>query len=140
MARRLAAAPVPLHHHSPSIVGRPVKPGFVEMMNPGLVAKPPSGKLWAHEIKWDGYRAQAHIKGKRVQMFTRQRNDWTQKFRTISEALPKLRVESAILDGEVVTLGRNGLSDFHGLRHQLGTCSRTSSIRCLIFFGWTDIH
>jgi len=25
--------------------------------------------------KWDGYRAQAHLKGKRAQMFTRQRND-----------------------------------------------------------------
>ena len=106
---------------SASIVGRPVKPGFVEMVNPSLVTKPPSGPKWAHEIKWDGYRAQAHLKGKRVQMFTRQGNDWTGKFGPISEALPKLRVDNAILDGEVVTLGKNGLSDFHGLRHQLGT-------------------
>ncbi len=30
-------------------------------------------------------------------------------------------MDSAILDGEVVTLGKDGLSDFHGLRHQLGT-------------------
>ena len=86
-----------------------------------LVTKPPSGPKWAHEIKWDGYRAQAHLKGKRVQMFTRPGNDWTGKFGPISEALPKLRVDSAILDGEVVTLGKNGVSDFHGLRHQLGT-------------------
>ena len=54
-------------------------------------------------------------------MFTRRGIDWTGKFGPISEALPKLRVDSAILDGEVVTLGKNGVSDFHGLRSQLGT-------------------
>jgi bifunctional non-homologous end joining protein LigD len=38
-----------------------------------------------------------------------------------SESLPKLRVDSAILDGEVVALGKDGVSDFHVLRHQLGS-------------------
>ena len=118
MARRWSAD---LQRRPPSIVGRPVKPGFVEMVNPDLVTKPPSGPKWAHEIKWDGYRAQAHLKGKNAKMFTRQANDWTGKFGPISEALPKLLVDNAILDGEVVTLGKNGLSDFHGLRHQLDT-------------------
>lgn len=91
------------------------------MVQPALVTKAPSGAKWAHEIKWDGHRAQAHLKGNRAQIFTRQRNDWTSKFGPISEALPKLRVDNAIFDGEVVTLGKNGVSDFHGLRHQLGT-------------------
>ena len=121
MARKAAAAPVPLQHRSPWNVGRLAKPSFAEFVNPDLVSKPPSGPKWAHEIKWDGYRAQAHIRGKRGQMFTRRGIDWTGKFGPIAEALPKLRVDSAILDGEVVTLGKNGVSDFHGLRHQLGT-------------------
>jgi hypothetical protein len=107
MARKAATAAVPLVNRPASIVGRPVKPGFVEMVNPELVTKPPSGPKWAHEIKWDGYRAQAHLKGKRVQMFTRQGNDWTGKFGPVSEALPKLRVDNAILDGEVVAIGKN---------------------------------
>ncbi len=86
MARKTASA-VLLMSRPASIVSRPVKPGFVAMVNPTLVAKPPSGSKWAHEIKWDGYRAQAHLKGKRAQMFTRQGNDWTGKFGPISEAL-----------------------------------------------------
>ena len=73
---------------------RPVKPGFVEIVNPDLVAKPPSGPKWAHGFKWGGYRAQAHLKGKHVKMFKRQANDWTGKLGPISEALPKLRSDN----------------------------------------------
>ena len=69
MARKSSVAAVPLQHRPSSIVGRPVKPGFVEMLNPSLVTKPPSGPKWAHEIEWDGYRAQAHFKGKNAKMF-----------------------------------------------------------------------
>ena len=54
MARKAATAPVPLQHRLPSIVDRSVKPGFVEMVIPGLVTKPPTGPKWAHEIKWGG--------------------------------------------------------------------------------------
>jgi bifunctional non-homologous end joining protein LigD len=78
-------------------------------------------KLWRTKSNGTAIARKRHLKGKHAKVFTRQGNDWTQKFGPISEALPKLRVESAILDGEVVTLGKNGLSDFHGLRHQLGT-------------------
>jgi ATP-dependent DNA ligase len=30
--------------------------GFVEPCQPSKVARPPSGPLWVHEIKHDGYR------------------------------------------------------------------------------------
>jgi hypothetical protein len=49
MARKSSVAAVPLQHRSASVVGRPVKPGFVDMINPSLVTKPPSGAKWAHE-------------------------------------------------------------------------------------------
>ena len=94
MAHKSSVAAVPSQHRSASIVGRPVKPGFVEIVNPDLVAKPPSGPKWAHGIKWGGYRAQAHLKGKHVKMFTRQANDWAGKLGPISEALPKLRSDN----------------------------------------------
>jgi bifunctional non-homologous end joining protein LigD len=31
-------------------------PGFIEPCLPSRVARPPSGPLWVHEIKRDGYR------------------------------------------------------------------------------------
>jgi ATP-dependent DNA ligase len=30
--------------------------GFIEPCQPSKVARPPSGPLWVHEIKHDGYR------------------------------------------------------------------------------------
>ena len=43
------------------------------------------------------------------------------KLGPISECVSKLRVVNAILEREVVTLGKTGLRDIQGHRHQLGT-------------------
>jgi ATP-dependent DNA ligase len=37
-------------------------PGFVEPCHPTLLEEAPSGERWVHEIKFDGYRTQAHPK------------------------------------------------------------------------------
>lgn len=100
-------------------MGRRRKPGFIESCNPSEVDKPPTGKIWGHEIKWDGYRGQAHLDNGAVQIFTRAGNDWSVTFHPISETISRLRATSAILDGEVVAL-KGGVSDFHELRRQLG--------------------
>lgn len=42
-------------------------------------ARPPSGGEWTYEIKLDGYRILARIKGGSVRLFTRNGNDWTDK-------------------------------------------------------------
>jgi ATP-dependent DNA ligase len=44
----------------------------------------PSGPRWIHEIKFDGYRVQAHIKDGKVKVFTRRGNDWSSRFRKIA--------------------------------------------------------
>jgi bifunctional non-homologous end joining protein LigD len=31
-------------------------PAWIEPCVPTLVAKPPKGDRWRHEVKWDGYR------------------------------------------------------------------------------------
>jgi bifunctional non-homologous end joining protein LigD len=91
-------------------------PDFIETSDPSH-GPPPKGDSWAHEVKWDGYRGQAHLRNKKV--FTRQGNDWTQRFSPIAEAVARLKASEAILDGEVVAL-KGGLSDFHELRRELG--------------------
>jgi bifunctional non-homologous end joining protein LigD len=102
-----------------NVVGRRRKPGFIETCDPTLMPKPPTGAGWAHEIKWDGYRAQAHLNAGDVEIFTRAGNDWTVTFHPISGAIAGLKASSAIIDGEIVAM-KDGLADFHELRHQLG--------------------
>jgi hypothetical protein len=56
------------------IVRRPS--GFIEPCQPSRVARPPSGPLWVHEIKHDGYRLMVRRDGARVRCFTRNGHDW----------------------------------------------------------------
>jgi hypothetical protein len=50
------------------IVRRPS--GFIEPCQPSKVARPPSGPLWVHEIKQDGYRLMVRRDGSRVRCLT----------------------------------------------------------------------
>jgi bifunctional non-homologous end joining protein LigD len=99
------------------------KPGFLATVDPKPVRVPPSAADWVHEIKHDGYRGQAHLQDGRATMFTRAGNDWTQQFAPLPEAVAKLKARDAILDGEVVAVGADGVSDFHALRRLLGVSS-----------------
>ena len=45
--------------------------GFIDPCLPSKVARPPSGPLWVHEIKHDGYRLMVRRDGLRIRCFTR---------------------------------------------------------------------
>jgi DNA ligase D-like protein (predicted ligase) len=77
-----------------------------------LATQPPSGPLWVHEIKFDGYRMAARIASGKVQLLTRTGLDWTAKYPATAAALTKLAVQSAYLDGELCAVHPNGISDF----------------------------
>src|SRR5271168_3409002 len=77
-----------------------------------LAAKAPSGPLWVHEIKFDGYRIAARIDQGAVQLLTRSGLDWTAKYPATAAALTKLKVESAYLDGELCGVRPDGVSSF----------------------------
>jgi ATP-dependent DNA ligase len=47
----------------------------------------PSGDLWLHEIKHDGFRIIARKDGDRVRLYSRPGNDMTRRFPLIAEAL-----------------------------------------------------
>lgn len=84
-----------------------------------LVDKPPEGKKWLHEVKYDGYRILAYVEGSDVRIFTRNGHDWTEKFPVLTEALAAMDLDDAILDGEAVMLDDKGLSDFKRLQNSL---------------------
>lgn len=84
-----------------------------------LVNQPPSGPDWVHEVKFDGYRIQAHVQKGRVQLLTRNGFDWTDKYKTLVRALEKLRVDEAIIDGEVVWQDEHGRTSFQKLQNAM---------------------
>jgi len=94
-------------------------PTFVAPELATLVAEPPEGSDWLHEIKYDGYRAIAAVAGERCRIYTRSGQDWTDKFAPIATALRKLKVASVLLDGEIVVLDAHGRSKFQLLQSSL---------------------
>jgi bifunctional non-homologous end joining protein LigD len=89
---------------------------FVGPCQPSRVARPPSGPFWIHEIKHDGYRLMVHRVGSRIRCFTRNGREWGDRFPAIVLAARRLKVESFVIDGEVVVLREDGRPDFNALR------------------------
>jgi bifunctional non-homologous end joining protein LigD len=87
-------------------------PSFIEPCLATLVAKPPKGDVWVHEIKFDGYRIQAHISRKHVKLLTRAGLDWTDRFGNLAKLLGDFHDGTAIIDGELVVEDASGHSSF----------------------------
>jgi bifunctional non-homologous end joining protein LigD len=95
-------------------------PDFVEPMLATLRTQPPAGGEWLHEVKFDGYRIQAHLASGKVKLLTRKGLDWTEKFgKPIADALARLDCEDAVIDGEIVVLADNGVASFSALQAAL---------------------
>jgi bifunctional non-homologous end joining protein LigD len=75
---------------------------------------------WLYELKYDGFRILAYIEGGHVRLMTRNRQDYTEKFPEIAQALEDWSAGRAmVLDGEVVVLDPDGRSDFQALQGYL---------------------
>jgi bifunctional non-homologous end joining protein LigD len=94
-------------------------PGFLPVQLARLADLPPEGEGWIHEIKFDGYRLQVHVNGKKARIFTRSGLDWTKKFPTLAREVASFGISSCILDGEAVVLDEGGRSDFQKLQNSL---------------------
>ncbi|NWE79725.1 DNA ligase D [Pseudomonas yamanorum] len=81
-----------------------------------LVDHAPDGD-WVYEIKFDGYRILARIRGGEVRLFTRNGHDWTDRLPRQAKALEALKLKDSWLDGEVVSLNAEGLPDFQALQN-----------------------
>jgi bifunctional non-homologous end joining protein LigD len=107
-------------------------PGFISPQLAMLVDSPPSENHYVHEIKFDGYRLQPHIKNDEVKIFTRNGHDWSEKFPTLTNAMKDIDVESAILDGEAIVQDKEGKSDFGMLQTAL-SLEDDSNIKIFLF-------
>ncbi len=95
-------------------------PDFIEPQLPRLVTNPPEDERnWIHEMKFDGYRIQAHVKNGIGKFWSRNALDWSNAFPHLLHNMEKLPVTDAIFDGEVVALDEEGRSHFQGLQNSL---------------------
>jgi bifunctional non-homologous end joining protein LigD len=99
-----------------------VKGALPEKLAPQLASvadEPPEAAGWLTEIKFDGYRILAFLDHGKVQLLTRNGNDWTDRLPAVAKAVGQLYVESALVDGELVALDKDGVSSFPKLQAAL---------------------
>jgi len=114
-------------------------PGFIEPCLARLETKPPAGDERVHEVKFDGYRLQAHISGGKAKLYTRKALDWTHRFGShVVDALAGLDIASAVVDGEAVVLGDNGVSTFSELQLALSEGRHDRMIFYAFDLLWLD--
>ena len=94
-------------------------PAFRDVQLATLVDHVPSGAGWLHEVKYDGYRALLVVSGGKAKAYTRHGLDWSDRFARIVEAAAGLNLRSALIDGEVVALDKEGRPSFSALQAAL---------------------
>lgn len=94
-------------------------PAFVAPQLCRLVSEPPEGEEWIHEVKFDGYRILCGLAGRRATLWSRNAKDWTASFRDIASEASGLPARTALLDGEVVVVGKGGVTSFNALQNAL---------------------
>jgi ATP-dependent DNA ligase len=77
-----------------------------------LVETAPSGSKWLHEIKLDGFRMAGRIERGQTKLLTRTGLDWSAKYPSLLSALAAVRAKTAYLDGELCSVGEDGLPNF----------------------------
>ncbi len=72
----------------------------------------PEGSDWIYEPKLDGYRAIAIKDDGKVQLRSRNNNDFSARYSAVAKALTSLPNDT-VIDGEVVALDESGRPSFN---------------------------
>jgi bifunctional non-homologous end joining protein LigD len=116
--------------------GRSTLPEFVSPCLASLSDSPPGQGNWVHELKFDGYRIQARLDHGKATLLTRKGLDWTKKFPTVAKAIAQLPVKTALIDGELVVEGDDGISSFSLLQQDL----KNDRHDRVIFYAFDLLH
>ena len=110
---------MPLSKKKIKTKGIGVKEKFPATLSPmlaTLVDKPFDAENWLYEVKWDGYRAIAHLYKGKVNLLSRNHKSFNEKFYPVYDALKELAID-AVVDGEVIVLSDDGIADFGQLQN-----------------------
>ena len=94
-------------------------PAFRPVQLAKLVDTVPAGDRWIHEMKYDGYRILIAVGGGEARAYTRSGLDWSGRFPSVLSEARKLKVRSALIDGEAVVIDAEGRSSFQALQNAL---------------------
>ena len=111
-------------------LGAPRKPVDVTRVEPQLTEPREEAftrEGWIFELKLDGYRIVAARTADRPRLLSRNGTDYTGTFPEVARAVQALPVSSAVVDGEVVVLDREGKPSF-ALLQQRARLSRPLDI------------
>jgi bifunctional non-homologous end joining protein LigD len=82
-----------------------------------LAKELPKGGDWLFEVKWDGYRALAYVRGGEAEFVSRNDNDLTGRFPAVRRALERaVKTPDCVLDGEVCALDEQGRATFSAMQ------------------------
>jgi bifunctional non-homologous end joining protein LigD len=90
--------------------------GFIPPCLPMQAPNPPSGPLWLHEMKHDGFRIIARKDERGVRLYSRSGHDLSKRYPLIAEAMARL--PSCTIDGEAIVCDENGIPSFDLLRNR----------------------
>lgn len=95
-------------------------PGFILPCIPTAMKRAPRGVDWIFEIKHDGYRLLIRKREGDVRIYSRRGMDLTRRYPRIVEGARRLKVSSALLDGEGIVYDSQGMPNFdlmHARQH-----------------------
>jgi bifunctional non-homologous end joining protein LigD len=81
----------------------------------------PGGDDWVHEVKFDGFRAIAYVRGGECKLVSRNDNDLTGRFPEVAKAIVKaVKSPHAVVDGEICRIDPTGKTSFSELQQGSG--------------------
>ena len=87
-----------------------------------LAAELPRGDGWSFEVKFDGFRALAYVRGGECELVSRNEKPLTPRFPEVAKAIPRaLKTPNGVLDGEVCALDAAGRPSFSAMQQGTGT-------------------
>ena len=94
-----------------------IRATFIKPMLLEAVARlPEDQRAWRYELKLDGYRAVAFKSGGALSLRSRNDNDFSIRFPSVTQALSKLPNQT-VIDGEIVALDQEGRPSFNLLQN-----------------------
>jgi bifunctional non-homologous end joining protein LigD len=86
-----------------------------------LDSRIPTGDDWIHEVKFDGFRAIAYLRGGECTLASRNDNDLTGRFPEVAKSIVKaVKSPNAVLDGEITRIDPTGRTSFSELQQGSG--------------------